>query len=56
MAAEAEVDILTITQSFVAGPGTRGSPEGSEGGIEWTFRGMIPGSDTDACTNEEKQT
>lgn len=41
MAATSEVASLTMTQSFVGGPSVNGSPEGSEGGIGWTFRGMI---------------
>jgi hypothetical protein len=55
MAATSDVASLTMTQSFVGGPTDNGSLEVSIGGIGWTFRGIIPGSTTEACTNEEKQ-
>ena len=55
IAATADVANLTITQSSVGGPIAKGSSEGSGTGIEWRLRGTIPGSTTDACTNDDIQ-
>lgn len=55
MAATSEVASLTITQSLVGGPKANGSSDGTVGGMEWAFRGMMPGSTTEAWTKDEKQ-